>query len=252
MKVIGHGAASWTASGGWDLQTSLPTLPSEFQSPSEAREALECFAYRYHAVLTEHREEEHIIAKHNEFIRRWFAMLDDLERRKGGTFTHAEKRGMAILRIHQVEVEISITTRKSNLPDRQRYEGLTQLFDDMLDKAEMAFRCGQPAESSIKASGNAPMFSMDTGIIPILYYIIIKCTEERVRQRAIDILHKSNRQEGIWNARQTALVAQRVVELEKLGNGELCYVSIEFHPGKQSGTAHFLLGETRWRDDLAW
>ena len=234
------------------MQPSLPTLPNEFDSLVEAREALERFAYSYQSALTERLDDEHYLLKHDEHIRQWSAMLDRLDQRQRETLSEADKRGFAILRLHQIEIELVVATRKKPIPSSQRYEGLTYLFHQMLDQAEIAVGFHQPTDQFVRGGERLPSFNLDIGIIPIVHFAAVKCKDLTVQQRGLDILHKSNRQEGIWNAKLTAEVAERQIELEKLSDGEVTEITIEFYPGERSGSARFVIGEKSWQDSYVW
>lgn len=59
-------------------------------------------------------------------------------------------------------------------------------------------------------------FSADMGIILPLYYTCLKCRVSETRHRALALLLSSGaHQEGIWNSRSAARVAQRVIEIEE-------------------------------------
>ena len=239
-------------SGGFDLQPSLPSLPRELNSLVEAREALERFAYSYHHALTERLDDEEYLAQHDEYVEQWAAMLNELEQRQKDKPSEADKRGFAILHIHQKEAELVVATRKDPLPSRKRYEGLTSLFHEMLGYAETAIGYNQPKDQSIRGFERSPSFNLDIGVIPIVHFATVKCKDPSVQQRGLDILHKSNRQEGIWNAKLTAAVAERQIELEKLSDGDVTAITIDFNPGERSGSARFQIGEKSWQDDYAW
>ena len=234
------------------MQPSLPTLPSEFDSLVDAREALERFAYSYQSALTERLEDEQYLSQHDDHIRQWSIMLDRLEQRQRETLSEADKRGFAILRLHQKEIELVIATRKTPMPSYPRYEGLTYLFHEMLDQAEIAAGFNQPTEQLIKGGERSPSFNLDIGIIPIVHFAASKCKDLTVQQRGLGLLHKSNLQEGIWNAKLTAAVAERQIELEELSDGEVSSITIDFYPGERSGSARFQIGEKSWQDSYVW
>lgn len=69
-------------------------------------------------------------------------------------------------------------------------------------------------------------FSLDTGIIVPLYIVASRSRDPVLRRKAISLLRRSDRQEGMWNSGQVARVLDRFVEIEELGIDENGYVPI--------------------------
>ncbi len=60
---------------------------------------------------------------------------------------------------------------------------------------------------------------LDAGIVLPLYFVATKCRVRRIRWKAIELLRRAKRQEGLWNSVLTALVAERVIRIEEEGLG---------------------------------
>ncbi|KIN09124.1 hypothetical protein OIDMADRAFT_48953 [Oidiodendron maius Zn] len=77
------------------------------------------------------------------------------------------------------------------------------------------------------ASGGPIVFSLDLAIIPCLFYTAIKCRHPQLRRKAVSLLSKVPRREGLWDAREAALIAEHIIEFEErhMPEGELdgCY-----------------------------
>lgn len=59
-------------------------------------------------------------------------------------------------------------------------------------------------------------FSLDMGVLHLLYYVAIRCRVRATRFRALDLLRRAQaRREGVWDGAATALVAGRVVAMEE-------------------------------------
>ena len=56
-------------------------------------------------------------------------------------------------------------------------------------------------------------FTLESGIIPSLYLVALKCRTHSIRQEAIALLRKSRCQEGMW---ESALIAKFVAEIARL------------------------------------
>jgi hypothetical protein len=62
-----------------------------------------------------------------------------------------------------------------------------------------------------------PTFSVNLGVIPPLCIVAFKCRDPDVRKDTLSLLRHSRRQEGIWSTATTALIVQRVYDIENLG-----------------------------------
>ncbi|KAL4908724.1 hypothetical protein BDW74DRAFT_173956 [Aspergillus multicolor] len=58
---------------------------------------------------------------------------------------------------------------------------------------------------------------VDIGWMIPLFYTATKCRDRRIRRQALQLLESANHREGIWDAKITACVARRVVEIEEGG-----------------------------------
>ncbi|KAL4896716.1 hypothetical protein BDV59DRAFT_112398 [Aspergillus ambiguus] len=100
-------------------------------------------------------------------------------------------------------------------------------------------------------------FSFSLGVLPVLWIVASSCRDYNTRYWAIDLMRRSNRQEGIWNSRLYARLAMRVAQLEEQAAGILkgdvyepsdipmsarvLSVMGRFHEGK-GGTVQFVFG----------
>ncbi|KAL6404302.1 hypothetical protein AUP68_13689 [Ilyonectria robusta] len=71
-------------------------------------------------------------------------------------------------------------------------------------------------------SSSSTTFSVDIGVVPLLYYVALKCRHPRVRRQAIKMLVDSPRREAVWDSLGAACVVQEVLEVEERGLGEVC------------------------------
>ena len=60
-------------------------------------------------------------------------------------------------------------------------------------------------------------FTFEMGIIPPLYLTAIKCRHPALRREALSLLRRSPRRESLWDAAESAAVAERVISLEEEG-----------------------------------
>lgn len=60
-------------------------------------------------------------------------------------------------------------------------------------------------------------FSLEIGLIAPLYLVVRRCRDPILRRKAIDLMTRGRRQEGLWEAKQTVAIARRTVEIEERG-----------------------------------
>ncbi|CAJ2511995.1 Uu.00g076200.m01.CDS01 [Anthostomella pinea] len=65
-----------------------------------------------------------------------------------------------------------------------------------------------------------PTFTPETGILPVLYMIGVKCRHPVVRRDVLRILRRQPIREAAWDSISAARVVERVTEIEEAGSGE--------------------------------
>ncbi|THY25985.1 hypothetical protein D6D01_04668 [Aureobasidium pullulans] len=63
----------------------------------------------------------------------------------------------------------------------------------------------------------APSFALDMGVIGPLYEVARNCRDPILRRRIVDLLRKSNRQEGLLNSSTYAHIVEKIIEIEEDG-----------------------------------
>ncbi|TLD05093.1 uncharacterized protein PgNI_09934 [Pyricularia grisea] len=65
------------------------------------------------------------------------------------------------------------------------------------------------------------MFTFETYVIPVLYYVATKCRHPLIRHSALDLLKQNpNRRENLWHAKKMAAIAEHVVRVEEKSAAE--------------------------------
>ena len=78
------------------------------------------------------------------------------------------------------------------------------------------------AEAILESSGNShPYFCLEMNYVAPLYAVAHKCRDPKIRRKAVAVLYSSSRQEGIWDSIMAARVAERLIQLEEDGLGEV-------------------------------
>lgn len=116
-------------------------------------------------------------------------------------------RGPCILRVHHLMAEIFLISRE---PDPE------SAFDLSLSKFEAIVTLLESIESqgSPEARTRATTFGLDNGVIAPLFYTAIKCRDAEVRLRAISLLRRVPRYDGLWDAHESAHAAKIAMTFE--------------------------------------
>lgn len=95
------------------------------------------------------------------------------------------------------------------------WDAFTPQFQKIVEHARIIIA------ATAEVSRKRVLFSIDNLLISPLYFVASRCRHPVIRREAIHCLKIANRQEGLWESRTLARVAQRVMELEEEGMGEL-------------------------------
>ena len=67
-------------------------------------------------------------------------------------------------------------------------------------------------------AGGTPLFQLEMGVIPPLYFTALRCRDPSTRLRAQELLQQAPAKEGLWNREEALRVVRRVVNLEMTQN----------------------------------
>lgn len=139
-----------------------------------------------------------------------------------------------MLKLFHAAAHVMIPTCMSD--DQMAFDGFAAQFHEITDLAEkLLFPCSPspslPSATSLSTSQAPPLpkllpapasqdvsyfFSLDMGVLHLLYYVAIRCRVAATRFRALELLRRAQaRREGVWDGAATALVAGRVVAMEE-------------------------------------
>lgn len=116
-----------------------------------------------------------------------------------------------VVRLHEIVTRVSLCTCISD--EEIRYD---QYFSDY-DTAVVL--CESVEESVTRKSKRTQehtflLFNME--VVSQLYHVGTKCRHPLLRRRAIALLRRTFRQEGVWDSYMAANIAQRIMELEEI------------------------------------
>lgn len=115
--------------------------------------------------------------------------------------TELNKRQIAQLRL--TFTISSLWAATSLASDESIHDLYTDQYKQALDQAEEVLEDTEPEN-----------FHFEQGVIPPLYFVILRCREPVLRQRAISLLQRAPRREGLWDRDEALRTASRVVDLE--------------------------------------
>ncbi|KAK7408830.1 hypothetical protein QQX98_009016 [Neonectria punicea] len=114
---------------------------------------------------------------------------------------------LIIMKLWHTTAFMLLTASMNN--DEMNFDVFFLDFTDIVEKTR-----GLVLSSSTK-------FSVDIGVVPLLYYVALKCRHPQVRREAISMLTSAPRREAVWDSLGAACVLQEVMEVEERGLGEV-------------------------------
>jgi hypothetical protein len=120
-----------------------------------------------------------------------------------------ELRGVTILKLHRCLMELSFGMDLVHaMEDETAWDERHHYFEKLVTLSQ------EVIESSAGVKGQ-PTFTLETEVILPLYYVAAKCRDGILRRKAITLLRREQRQEGIGNSLLAARVAERTMEIEE-------------------------------------
>ena len=117
-------------------------------------------------------------------------------------------RGTCLLRTHHLMAKTFIAAAETRL--ESAFDHQLSNFTVIVTSIEAILLSNVHGESSDSSS-----FSLDLGIIPPLFYTAIKCRSPDIRRRAIALLRRAPRQDGLWDAIESAKAAELAMDFEE-------------------------------------
>jgi hypothetical protein len=121
------------------------------------------------------------------------------------------KEAATILEIQQT---VALTwLNRSLVPEESAADADIPLYEHAVRLAETLSTDSAQNDKTLPTS--TFLFDMET-VSPI-YLVAIKCREPSIRRRAIALLRRTVRREGLWDSVKAAAIAERIVEIEEVG-----------------------------------
>jgi hypothetical protein len=139
----------------------------------------------------------------------WKQRFDTLEKEQGELWVSNIVRGKCMLRAVHLTVYLWLLT--SCTAYETAWDAHKEKFEELLGMIE------QVMSDDIRFSeNNCKVFSFELGIIPALELIARKCRYPKIRRRALALLRKSPKRECLFDSFYSAVLDERVMELEEM------------------------------------
>ncbi|KAL8388500.1 hypothetical protein RB595_009205 [Gaeumannomyces hyphopodioides] len=219
---------------------TLPDVPTMFESVHEIRFVLYDFMDEVLRFMQRARQARY----GNDVLAETFAALseeqDSLKKRLakfGVAFSlyqvvrpaHMSDVSSAVFQMYLHTMNIWVATSLSNAEacfddHLSSFSAIIPLAALILNKPEAFSTMGraragqqQPGEPT----DSRAIFTFETYVIPILYYVATKCRHPLIRHSALDLLKQNpQRRENLWQASRMAAIAEHIVKVEEESVGD--------------------------------
>lgn len=153
-------------------------------------------------------------------LQRWSCAFEAFLLKVSATMDSKALQGAAVLKINHRLSSLHIKSNKQNrLQSPNSWDPLRRECEEIVDLATSVVKLH--INSSSNSSSKSPLFFMDMNIVGPLFSIAHRCRDPIIRRRAIALLYSAPRQEGLWHSVITARVAEKIMNVEEAGLGEV-------------------------------
>ncbi|GKT54702.1 C6 zinc finger domain protein [Colletotrichum tofieldiae] len=174
-----------------------------FSTISQARASL-CHLLAYHTPDTRSLGTPQGKQSHRPFVRKMSHWSDSLTRLVSERPDVALVSETRILRLWHAVANMVLRSGQSREGEcffDKHSSFFTELMDELEELARSTYR----------------RFSVDLGVIPLAYYVAVKCRHPTTRRRAVALLESSPRREAMWDSLAAARVSRESVRIEEDG-----------------------------------
>ena len=141
-------------------------------------------------------------------LRQWTHAFDNfLKDNQHDVESNHTKSGLVLLRFFSKLCSIRLWV--SFLPPGPALNSLTTDFNELLNLAEDCTTLqSQEMDPVSGKTGKPPLFVMDMGIVPGVFFAACKCPDVGLRLRAINMLERTPRREALWDSVTAARMAR--------------------------------------------
>jgi hypothetical protein len=201
-------------------------IPETFTSLEEARNALDHIrANEYRRMESVDRRDRAQVSLMLELVRsvaliklwQWKKAFEDFCKRqteRGRGRATAFQNTVNILKVQKILMEITLGVSQARaMVDECIWDLYTAEFEELTNVAE-AVIVGREKSKGGKVER---VLCLDVGIVLPLFYVAARCRNRKIRWKAVELMGRTERQEGLWNSVLFAKAAERVIEIEEEG-----------------------------------
>lgn len=153
-------------------------------------------------------------------LQNWCVAFEALLIKDSASMDSKALQGAAVLKInHRVSSMHLQYDKQTRLEGLKGCDPLLRECEEIIDLATSVVKLHKSDSSHSSLEG--PIFFMDMNIVGPLFGIAHMCRDPLIRRRAIALLYSTPRQEGLWNSLIAARVAEKVMNVEEAGLGEV-------------------------------
>ena len=202
-----------------------PDVPRVFSSLEEARNNLDYYWNRSEQALMDptHNQSPQMIGplveerqRLSNAVAKWNSAFRTFLRNVGKSLDRRGLQAARTIEISHIFLTIFLDFERIDLEDQTSWDRYCPQFERIVELAALI------VESYTEPTNNqGPTYCMDMNIVAPLYAVAHRCRHPVIRRKAVALLYAASRQEGIWESRMTAAAAERVIEMEEAGLGNI-------------------------------
>ena len=156
---------------------------------------------------------------YRDISRKWSSAFEAFLLKAAAKMDSRALQGAAVLRINQRTTFLHIEYHgQERFESSHCWDSLRLECEEIVDLATLVIKLH---DDKSRDPSEKPMFFMDMNIVHPLFSIAHRCRDPIIRRRAIALLYSAPRQEGLWHSFLSARVAEKIMETEEAGLGEV-------------------------------
>ncbi len=201
-----------------------PDVPGVFSSLDEARNNLDYYWNRSEQAFMDptYNQSSPMIGpllerqRLSNAVARWDSAFKAFLRNVGKPLDSRSLQAARTVEISHTFLTMFLELEWFDLGDQTMWDEYCPQFERVLELAALV------VESYTEPSNNqGPRYCMDMNIVAPLFAVAHRCRHPVIRRKAVALLYAPSRQEGIWESRMTARAAERLIEMEEAGLGNI-------------------------------
>ena len=154
-----------------------------------------------------------------DLYERWLVAFQAFLQTHGQSLDSRGVQAACTLEINHSFAVIFLNASTANvLYDETAWDRFTEHYEHVVNLATFIIKSSICDKVTRK---RGPDFTLDVNVVAPLYAVAHKCRHPVIRRKAISLLYAAPRQEGIWDSRLTARVAERLIGIEEAGLGKV-------------------------------